>query len=303
RRYFEPGLDDGRTFVFWGRNYGTDGIPGPERPQTWVNQPEKMRGSREGTGYQPGQARFANAVYTYQPDFSGPYREGVIDEGVEQGRWEFYRRYIIAARRASDAAWGIYEPGCRNGLVLNGSAACRVGVSVDQGRTWADGGPFRDGLDLTDIVKGHRQYWIRFGTSAAKLLPSTLKMRTVCQANSSLLPRLKSGGAQVNFSASGQAIVSAGPTIRQAEPHIIAGAFGPPRVTLEIKPPRGEPATDIYAAAHVLSNSPPNPAVAYQIDYSTGSGGSWRPIVRDWSITRRGDEPGDFWSQSFCWGK
>src|SRR5262249_21701775 len=89
----------------------------------------------------------------------------------------------------------------------------------------------------------------------------------------------------------------------QAEPHIIDGAFGTPRVTLEIKTPRGEPATDIYAAAHVLSNSPPNPAVAYQIDYSTGSGGSWRPIVRDWSITRRGDEPGDFWSQSFCWGK
>src|SRR5204863_3013532 len=42
RRYFEPGLEDGRTFVFWGRNYNTAGIPGPERSQTWVNQPEKM---------------------------------------------------------------------------------------------------------------------------------------------------------------------------------------------------------------------------------------------------------------------
>ena len=31
RRYFQPGLDDGKTFVFWGRNYNTAGIPGPER--------------------------------------------------------------------------------------------------------------------------------------------------------------------------------------------------------------------------------------------------------------------------------
>lgn len=25
--------------------------------------------------------------------------------------------------------------------------------------------------------------------------------------------------------------------------------------------------------------------------------------IEDWRITRRGDEPGDFWSQSFCWGQ
>src|SRR5262245_41957926 len=55
RRYLGPGLEDGKTFVFWGRNYGTGGIPGPERSQTWVNQPEKMHGSQEGTGYKPGQ--------------------------------------------------------------------------------------------------------------------------------------------------------------------------------------------------------------------------------------------------------
>jgi len=24
--------------------------------------------------------------------------------------------------------------------------------------------------------------------------------------------------------------------------------------------------------------------------------------MKDWSIARRGDEPGDFWSQSFCYG-
>src|SRR6185437_14372035 len=28
RRYVEPGLEDGKTFVFWGRNFGTAGLPG-----------------------------------------------------------------------------------------------------------------------------------------------------------------------------------------------------------------------------------------------------------------------------------
>src|SRR5206468_5787401 len=77
RRYLKPGLEDGKTFVFWGRNYNTAGIPGPERSMTWVNQAEKMHGSRTGAGYNPGQARYANAVYAYKPNFNNSdYREG-----------------------------------------------------------------------------------------------------------------------------------------------------------------------------------------------------------------------------------
>ncbi len=57
RRYFQPGLVDGETFVFWGRNYGTADIPGPERSRSWVNQPESFRNSTEGSGYREGQAR------------------------------------------------------------------------------------------------------------------------------------------------------------------------------------------------------------------------------------------------------
>jgi hypothetical protein len=34
RRNLDPGLEDGKTFVFWGRNYNTLGIPGPERSRT-----------------------------------------------------------------------------------------------------------------------------------------------------------------------------------------------------------------------------------------------------------------------------
>jgi hypothetical protein len=302
RRYLEPGLEDGQTFVFWGRNYATDGVPGLERSLTWVNQPDRMHGSRDGTGHKPGQARFANAVYSYRPDFTGAYGEGVIDKSDDHVTFEFYTPYIIAATPPEGDPWGIYKNGCRNGLVLQGSADCTVSVSVDQGGTWHDGGALRDGLDLTDIVKGHRQYFIRFGTGAAKLARSNLKTTTVCQANSSVLPRLKCERSRVDFAASGQGLVSAGPNLPQAELHVVAGRFGTPQVTMELKTPRGETATAIFAVAHVNSSNPPDPGVKYQIEYSTDAGKTWRSLVRDWSITRRGDEPGDFWSQSFCWG-
>jgi hypothetical protein len=52
----------------------------------------------------------------------------------------------------------------------------------------------------------------------------------------------------------------------------------------------------------VQSGNPPSPTVKYQIELSRG-GKSWKPIIKDWTIPRRGDEPGDFWSQSLCWGR
>ena len=303
RRYHAPGLADGKTFVFWGRSYNTGGIPGPERSITWVNQPEKMYGSKDGAGYKPGQARYANAVYTYRPDFAdGSYREGVIVEDGSQVTFEFYSPYIIAATPATAAEWGIYEPGGKNGLVLRGQASCAVSVSVDQGATWKDCGPFQDGLDLADQVKGHRQYFLRLGAGARELATCDLTITTVCQANAAVLPRLRDGGSEVRFAASGRGVVSAGPNLPQAQAHMVEGKFGSPSVTLELKTPRGEPAVEVYAAAHIQSGNPPSSDVKYAIDCSTDGGRTWQPIVQDWSITRRGDEPADFWSQSLCWG-
>jgi hypothetical protein len=302
RRYLEPGLDNGRTFVFWGRNDNTAGIPGPERSRTWVNQPQNMYGSRHGAGYKPGQARYANAVYVYRPDFANDYKEGVIQEDEQQVVFEFYTPYIIAATPPNDKPWGIYEPGCRNGLVLRGKALCDVSISTDQGKTWHDAGEFADGMDLTDLVKGHRQYFIRFGAAARSLTNSDITMTTVCQANASIMPRLKDGGTSVQFQASECAVVSAGPNVGQARAHVIEGAFGTPAVTMKVATPRGEPVVQIVAAAHVQSGNPPASQVKYLIDYSTDSGRSWQPMLEDWTISRRGDEPPDFWSQSFCWG-
>jgi hypothetical protein len=186
--------------------------------------------------------------------------------------------------------------------VLRGKADCAVSLSTDRGKTWQACGPFRDGLDLTDRVKGRRQYLLRFHAGAKALTKSGLTMTTVCQANSSVLPRLKDGGSEVRFEASGRAVLSAGPNLEQAKAHLAEGAFGTPRVTLELAAPRGEQAVAIHAAAHVLSGSPPSSKVKYQIELSTDGGKTWAPVVKDWTVERRGDEPRDFWSQSFCWG-
>ena len=100
RRYLDPGLEDGKTFVFWGRNYNAAGIPGPERPQTWVNQPDAMFGSKTGAGFKPGRARYANAIFTYRPDFATiDYREGVVSENDSQVTLEFQRLISLRRRR------------------------------------------------------------------------------------------------------------------------------------------------------------------------------------------------------------
>jgi hypothetical protein len=295
RRYFTPGLDDGETFVFWGRNYRTGGIPGPERSQTWVNQPEKMHGSTSGTPHVDGQARYGNAVYTYQPNFNdGSYREGVVDEAIDHTTFEFYTPYIIAATPAKTGPWDIYQPGCTNGLVLHGQAKCQVSLSLDQGRTWSKPVAFSDGLDLTDLAKGRRQYFLRLDASAAVLRGSDLKVVTICQANPAVFPRLKDEGTTVSYADSQRAVISAGPNLEQARTHIIAGSFNKPSVTLGVATPRAEPIVEIHAAAHVASGNPPDPKVRFQIDYSTDDGKSWHSLVKDWNIPRQGEEPPDF---------
>lgn len=304
RRYLHPGLEDGRTFAFWGRNYGTEGIPGPERSISWVNQPDAMHGSKSGAGYHPGQARFGNAVFTYRPDFaSGDYREGLVAETARSVTFAFASPYIIAATPPNDQPWGIYDDGGRNGLVATGRGEWGVAISTDRGATWTEPRPLSPtGLDLTDAAKGHRQYWLRLDAGAGALRGSDLTFTTVCQANAAVLPRLKDEGTRVTFAASGRAVVSAGPNIDQARPSVIAGGFGTPRVTMELATPRGEPVVSVYAAAHVLSSNPPDPGVKYQIELSTDGGKTWRPVVADWTIPRRGEEPPESWSQSFCYG-
>jgi hypothetical protein len=299
RRYFAPGLDDGKTFVFWGRNYNNAGIPGPERSRTWVNQPEKMYGSSDGTGHRDGQFRFANAVFTYEPNFAdGSYREAVVEETKDSLTFSFRSPYLIAATPANSKPWGVYEPGCTNGLVVTGKGV-QVSVSIDDGASWSPAAKLDDRLDLTDLVKGRRQYLLRFSGDAAK---AGLRWTTVCQTNIGILPRLKDQGTEIIYAASNQALVSAGPFVKHAARHIVDGAFGQRSVTLELGSPHGEPLRKLYAATHVASSNPPDPNVKYQIEYSLDGGKRWELLVKDWIIPRVGEQPSDFWSQSFCWG-
>lgn len=294
RRWFEPGLEDGKTFVFWGRNPMTKGIPGPERSRTWVNQPEKMHGSTKGTAHLDGQFRHGNAAYHWQPDFT----EGVVSADEDHVTLEFFTPYIIGATPSDDSEWGIYQPGGKNGLILHGRATCSVAISTNGGSSWHDAGTFRDGLDLTDHVKGHRQYHLRFGASGEQLKNASISLHTVCQANPATFPSLKDNGTVITHEASGRGLVSYGPNSQQAAPRIVEGAFDSPKVTLEFKTPRGEPVSAFHVAAHVASSNPPSPDIAYHIDHSLDAGKTWIPLLKDGRILRRGTEPADFWSQS-----
>ena len=301
RRYFQPGLDDGKTFVFWGRNYNADGIPGPERSRTWVNQPERMHGSKSGTPHRNGQARFANVEYVYEPDFaSGDYREGVVREGSGEVVFSFSTPYVIAATPARGGAWGIYEDGCRNGLVLRGRPDCAVSVSTDAGRTWSPSQAFRDGLDLTDLVKGRSSYWLRLEEGVQGLRGKDLSIRTVCQANVAVLPRLKDNGTTITFEASGRRVLPAGPEMDLAQTYLVSAGFGEKEVVLGVKATK--PVLGLHAAAHVASGNPPREKARYFVEYSLDAGKNWTSFANGISIPRRGDEPGDFWSQSFSYG-
>ncbi len=303
RRYLAPGLADGKTFVFWGRNYADAGVPGPDRRESWVNQPEKMYQAAASCPSRNGQVRFANAAYTYAPDFStGAYQDGVIDESADHVTFEFYTPYVIGSTPADGSAWGVYAAGGRNGLVLSGRMTCAVSVSTDQGRTWDAAGAAHDGMDLTDLVKGRQQYWIRFAAGAPALAASGLTLRTVCECNGAIIPHLHDGDNRITVLASGLGVVSAGPNKDQAEGHVVDGRMGSAAVTLELATPRKEQAVRVYAAAWEACGCPPKAGVKYQIEYSTDTGRSWKPVVKDWEVIRHDPEPGDWWSQGMTFG-
>ncbi|HEX8914290.1 MAG TPA: hypothetical protein VF796_18225 [Humisphaera sp.] len=303
RRYLEPGLEDGKTFAFWGMNYEPNGTPGLTRDRTWVNQPDKMYKSTNGTGSRPGQARFGNAVYDYAPDFAGgKYKEAVVDEGPDHVTFSFRTPFVIASTPAGTEKWGVYKPGGRNGLRVSGNTPTTVSVSVDHGKTWHDAGGLLGALDLTDQVKGHNQYWLRFNAPASALAGAKVAWRTVCQVNPAVLPRLTDGPNTVTYQSTGVGIVSAGPNKAEAEPHVVDGAMGGKTVTLELKAPAGGKPVRVYAAGWVASGNPPDTKTAYAVDLSTDGGKTWVPVVKDWKIVRRAPEPADFWSQSFVYG-
>ena len=260
RRYFAPGLEDGKTFVFWGRNYNTAGIPGPERSRTWVNQPEKMFNAENDAGHHDGQARYGNAVFTYEPNFRDPSPnpgDGSYQEAFEGRKLTFRSPYVIAATPPTDKPWAIYDQGCTNGLVVEANRDLKVYVSVDGSRSWVSRLMEDHKVDFTDDVKGHRSYLMMFEPKFAELEDAGLRITTICQCNVAVLPRLKDQGTEITYAASNQAIFSAGPTIIEANQHVIDGNLGEQRAATFILPtPHKEPITHIYGVRpHGLQQS------------------------------------------------
>ena len=162
RRFPRPGLGEGPKgrLVYWG--ICVDGMDGPNRHITYLNDPAHMFNATARPRHEddPGRrARFGNAVFTYKPDFAGgSYKAGVAAEDARSVTFEHCSPYIIAARPANKQC---LQPGCTLGLVLAGKAACKVCVSTDDMQTFSTPVDFSDGLDLTDLVKGHYQYWLQ----------------------------------------------------------------------------------------------------------------------------------------------
>ena len=114
-----------------------------------------------------GQARYANAVFTYAPNFAnGDYKEGVIDENDNQVTFEFYSPFMIGCTPPNAKQWGIYDAGGKNGLVVRGKATCPVSISTDQGKTFSK--PVRltthATTDASAFVHGGLSHAHAFGT-------------------------------------------------------------------------------------------------------------------------------------------
>ncbi len=305
RRYLKPGLEDGKTWIYWGINYNRPGRVGPTRSRTWVNQPERLYKTKSDCGHRDGQGRYANAVYTYKPDFaSDKYKEGVVDESDSHVTLEWYSPYVVAATPSAAAAaeqWGIYKKGCTGGLVIEGKMTCPVEVSTDQGKTWKQAPKTAAGMDLTDLAKGHHQYFLRFKAGVKALAGKGVTIRTVCQSSPCVVPRVKAGRNRVTYEPGGRAIISAGPNKAQAAAHVVSGSPTGRTVTLELEAPRKAKAVHVYGAARAASGVPPKPS-KYNIDVSTDGGKTWKPVLKDWEIVSRPPEPGDWWSQTFLQG-
>ena len=145
RRYLQPGLEDGKTFVFWGRNYNTGGIPGPERaPHLGQPAREDVRLARRAPATSP--ARPATATPSTPTAPTSPAATTARASSTEDDTAR-HLRVLHALHHRRDAAQRQAVGHLRAGL--HATAWCctarptaPVAVSIDQGKTWQDCGTF-----------------------------------------------------------------------------------------------------------------------------------------------------------------
>ncbi len=304
-RYLEPGLEDGKTWVFWGRDYfklGGGPKHGPWRGATFLDDYPVGNGKKgRGNGY------YGNGVFEYNVPFKGDkYKQGAVDQkgatlkgGVLKGKgddawvtFEHLSPYVIAARSVAggDREWKLLEEKCADGAIASGVAVGKVpvSVSIDGGRTWtlvgAAEGPFR--IDFTDVVKGRHTYRVRFGLGRQDGL-AALRLRTVTQVGRAVFPRLKDGGTQVTYASSGQAAIHGGPSQYLAEPLRRKDLERDGVRVYQIQAPG-----PIRFANGVLRASGPDMG-PWSVEFSVDGGRTWLAGVKDVTLKPGDSEWGD----------
>ncbi len=292
-RCLDPGLEDGKTFLFWAKDYynlGGKPVHGPYRGQTFLDD-YPIGNNRKGRF----QSHQANGVFEYVPPLAdGRYNDGVkaekdsvVAEGVLKGKsadasvtFEQASPYIIAAwpEKRGDREWDLLAEKCVDGAVASGSAVGKVPVtvSVDGGKTWKEAGvaegTFK--VDFTDIVKGRFSYLVRFGLTTTDGLKG-LKLRTVVQIARGVIPRLKDGGTKVTYQAGGQGVIHGGPSQYQADGIRRKDLETEGFRVMEIKAPGA-----IQFASGMLRGSGPGRG-PWSVAFSLDGGKTWKVGLKD----------------------
>ncbi|MBC8217711.1 MAG: hypothetical protein H8E73_04545 [Planctomycetes bacterium] len=299
-RYLDPGLADGKTWVFWGRDYyNIMGKPkhGPYRNVTFLDD-APIGNMRRGRG----KAYYGNGVFDYVvPLANGRYTEGVCDSahiafsnGALRGKkagayvtFEHVSPYIIGARSAKggDREWKLRTEKCVDGAKVIGSAVGKmlVKVSIDGGQTWQDAG-LAEGqfaIDFTDEVKGRHAYLVRFMLSQDDGLES-LRMRTVTQVGRGVFPRLKDGGTEITYQASGLAALHGGPSQQLSQRLRCKDLETEGHRVYELKAPGA-----IRQASGAARVSGPK-GTTWWIDFSIDGGETWQAGADDLQVAGKG---------------
>jgi hypothetical protein len=125
--------------------------------------------------------------------------------------------YTIAAIPAAATPKDPALTGAREGAVISADAVGSVGVevSVNAGATWSSIGALSGAgakLDFTDSVKGRNQYLLRLSFDNGEGLNS-LTLRTLTVMSQAVYPTLKSGTAQVTYTASNTGALELSPDL------------------------------------------------------------------------------------------
>ncbi len=315
-RYLDPGLADGKTWMFWGMDYwGINGKPkhGPFRNVTFLDD-TPTGGDRKGRG----RAYYGNGVFEYAPLADGKCRDGAKDSksvvfrgGILRGRdkgafvvFEQVSPYVIAARpvEGGERQWRLMKEKCCDGAVVTGQAAGKVpvSVSIDGGQTWLEAGVAQEAfkIDFTDVVKGRHDYLVRFALSKDDGLKA-LKMRTVVQVGRGVFPRLKDNGTAVTYQASGQNAIHGGPSQDLAERFRRKDLETDGCRVYQVKAPG--PIRFASGAARVGGPK----GAAWSVEFSLDGGKTWTAGAKDLRVPAEGKD-GKVWEDgqaAYAWAE